>query len=179
MAGEEQFDGLKKVFLENRAILLRFLVARTGDQGNADDLLQDVWIKLETLRIGPVAEPLSYLFRMAQNAVLDKKRSDQRRSARDTLWQTDVRAAASYNGADLTATAEEQLVLRERLNEVEAALGRLPERTSYIFRRYRVDKISQKQIAGELAISVSAVEKHLQKAYKTIVKLKFDAEAGK
>ena len=35
--------------------------------------------------------------------------------------------------------------------------------------RYRIDGIPQREIAGEIGISLSAVEKHLQRAYRTVV----------
>jgi RNA polymerase sigma-70 factor (ECF subfamily) len=48
-------------------------------------------------------------------------------------------------------------------------LRALPERTAFIFRQYRVEGASQKAIADELGISLSAVEKHLQRAYKAVL----------
>jgi RNA polymerase sigma-70 factor (ECF subfamily) len=52
------------------------------------------------------------------------------------------------------------------------------ERTDHIFRRHRVEGASQKEIAKELGISLSAVEKHLQKAYRALIDLRrrLDAE---
>jgi DNA-directed RNA polymerase specialized sigma24 family protein len=48
----------------------------------------------------------------------------------------------------------------------------LGDRTDLVFRRYRVEGRSQKEIAAELGISLSAVEKHLQKAYRALVDLR-------
>jgi RNA polymerase sigma-70 factor (ECF subfamily) len=47
-------------------------------------------------------------------------------------------------------------------------LRSLGERTDYIFRRHRVEGIPQRDIAAELGISLSAVEKHLQRAYRAV-----------
>src|SRR3546814_18656037 len=60
--------GLSAIFLHNRPALLRFLRARgAGDE--SEDLLQDMWMKLEEKDLGPVADPLPYLYRMANNQI--------------------------------------------------------------------------------------------------------------
>ncbi len=55
----------------------------------------------------------------------------------------------------------------------------MPERTRTIFRRFRIDGQQQSVIAAELGISVSAIEKHLARAYKEIsaARLRLDEEA--
>jgi RNA polymerase sigma-70 factor (ECF subfamily) len=52
----------------------------------------------------------------------------------------------------------------------------LPERTRAIFRRFRLDGEPQRRIAEDIGISVSAVEKHLARAYEAIAaaKLRLD-----
>ena len=46
--------GLSAIFFQNRAALLRFLRAR-GAGEDAEDLLQDMWMKLEAKDLGPLA----------------------------------------------------------------------------------------------------------------------------
>lgn len=155
-------DGLKAVFLAERRMLLRLLAARLRDPDAAQDALQDLWLKLEALPSGPVADPAAYLFRMANNLVLDRRRSEQRRAIRDGAWND-----AQCDASDFP-TAEEALLARERLALLQAALERLPERTAAIFRAYRFDERPRKEIAAAQGISVSAVEKHLHRAYQAI-----------
>ena len=47
-----------------------------------------------------------------------------------------------------------------------------------VFRRYRLDGMGQAAIARDLGVSLSSVEKDLQKAYRALAELKmqFDAE---
>ena len=77
--------GLSELFMANRAALLRFLRAR-GAGENAEDMIQDMWMKLEAKEIGPVADPLPYLYRMANNLMLDRYRSATRRERREQDW---------------------------------------------------------------------------------------------
>ena len=154
--------GLKAVFLSERPMLLRLLTARLRDAEAAQDVLQDLWIRLEATASGPVADPAAYLFRMANNLALDRRRSDARRSARDGAWLGTQSDASDF------PNAEDVLIGRERLAALEAAVARLPERTAAIFRAYRFESRPRKDIAADEGISVSAVEKHLHRAYKAI-----------
>jgi len=155
-------SGLRAIFLAERQMLLRLLTARTGNPDDAEDVLQDLWIKLETVAPGPIAQPAAYLFRMANNLVFDRRRSSVRHASRDTEWH-DLQSAA-----DEMPDMERILIARERLGHVEAALAALPERTARVFRLFRFEGMAQKDIAVELGISLSSVEKLLQQAYRRI-----------
>lgn len=159
--------GLEAVFIANRPMLLRFLRARLGDHHGAEDLLQDLWLKLHGLETGPIADPRAYLYRMADNLVLDRRRSAQRRAHREEAWSNAQSGVDSE--IDDRPSAERTLLARERLNRIERALRELPERTAAAFRMFRIDGKPQKSIAAEFGITVSAVEKHLQKAYRAIL----------
>lgn len=172
-------EGLAAVLQANRARFLRFLAARLGNPDEAEDVLQDIWLKLgNAAPSGPVADPVAYLFRVVDNAARDRKRSATRRRALEERW-------AGQDGGDIeidrTPTPEDVVIERSRLRRVEAALGELPERTSYIFRAFRIDGRPQKELAAELDISLSAVEKHLQRAYRTVMAIQHEighAETG-
>lgn len=171
----EAGGGLEAVFMANRAALLRFLRAR-GAGDDAEDLLQELWMKASVMAVGPVAEPLAYLYRAANNLVLDRRRSQLRGARRDRDW-SDVEGG-TVSGVSDTPSGERVLIARERLREVEAALAALGERTESIFRRYRLEGHSQRDIAADIGISLSAVEKHLQKAYRAVLALGRDGDAG-
>ncbi len=168
-------SGLEAVFLNNRPALLRFLRAR-GAGDSAEDLLQELWIKAAAAASGPVADPLAYLYRSANNLMLDKRRSEIRSSKRDEDW-TGATGGAEIGVSD-APSSERMLIARERLAAAEAALHELGERTERVFRRYRVEGASQREIADEMGISLSAVEKHLQKAYRALVDLRRRLDAG-
>ena len=167
--------GLEAVFLTHRAPLLRFLRAR-GAGDSAEDLLQELWLRAAAGASGPIADPLPYLYRIANNLMLDRRRGELRRERRDQDW-TEATGGPEIGVSD-APSGERVLIAREQLMAAEAALKALGERTETVFRRYRVEGASQREIAGELGISLSAVEKHLQKAYRALVELRrrFDAD---
>jgi RNA polymerase sigma factor (sigma-70 family) len=161
-------SGLAQSFASHRMQLLRYLRAR-GAGEEAEDCLQDLWIRAEASDAASVADPLAYLYRMAHNLMLDRRRSDLRRGRREVAFHGDVLAGGE---ADDAPAAERILIARERLRTVEAMLRDLGPRTDHIFRRHRIDGIAQRVIASELGITLSAVEKHLQKAYRAIAALR-------
>jgi RNA polymerase sigma factor (sigma-70 family) len=169
---------LDAVFEANRAALERFLRARLGNAADGEDVLQDLWLKVSRLDAGLIAEPLSYLYKMAENLAFDRRRSTARRANRDANWtkgQVDCFGGAAI---DTQPSAERILLAREHLQRVNAAIDGLPERTAFAFRAARIDGVAQKQIAAQMGISLSAVEKHLQRGYRAIVDLqhRIDAE---
>lgn len=167
--------GLKAAFLEHRANLSRFLGARRVPPDEVEDLLQDLYVKLEGLHTGPIAEPRAYLYRMLDNLLLDRRRAATRRKGREETW-TSIQPGAE-DGCDESPSAEAVVLARQRLARVWAALDQLPQRTVEVFRRYRIDDCPQKQIAAELGISVSAVEKHLQRAYRAVAEVQQTLDA--
>ena len=90
--------GLRAALLENRAALLRFLLARRVAADEAEDILQDLFVKLESHPAGPVAEPRAYLYRMAENLLLDRRRSAGRRTGREEAWATAQLGADARGG---------------------------------------------------------------------------------
>ena len=113
-------NGLEAVFLLNRDKLLQFLrsLARADD---AEDLLQELWLRATTVEAGPVAKPLSYLYRIAHNLALERYRQTVRAQRRDQDWNESV--GETVPGVSDAPSVERVLVARERLRIVEAVLA--------------------------------------------------------
>lgn len=160
-------SGLFGAFLDLRPALQRYLMLRGAAADEAEDILQDLSLKLLAEAVGPVDQPRAYLYRMANNHFLLHRRTAGRRVRREEDW-VDVRSGDPPE-LDETPSAEAQLIASEQLAILQQVLDRLPERTRQIFRRFRVDGEPQRQIAADIGISVSAIEKHLARAYEAIL----------
>jgi len=156
------------LFTQFRAELLRFLTARCGSQDEAEDLLQELWIKASGQPAGPIANGRAYLYRMANNLVLDQLRSRHRAMARDREW------LASDGGGmidpedrpDPSEPADEAIGRRQEADILENAISALPDGAQRALRLYRLEGIPQGEIAKIMGISRSGVEKHLAVAMK-------------
>ena len=80
-----QHQGLQQIFEESRDQLLRYLRAH-GAGGFAEDLLQELWLKVASAPSGPIANPRNYLFRAATNLMIDRRRSEAQAQRREVEW---------------------------------------------------------------------------------------------
>ncbi len=156
-------------YLEKRDVLLRYIAASCRDPGLAEDIIQDLYVKLSALETEPVVDnPSGYLFRMANNIYLNRLRALKSERTRDHAWQ-----ATSFEsvGADAIAdepTPEARISGRQQIQKLKTAIDALPERTRDIFRLHKLEGLTQTQVAARLDISISSVEKHLASALKTL-----------
>lgn len=173
MTAEHSHAGLETAFLENRDKLLRFLRAR-GAGDAAEDLVQEVWIKIAASRPGPVSAPLSYLFRTADLLMIDRFRSARQAGVRDQNW-TEINAGEAP-GFSSEPSAERQIVAAQEAARVLALIEGLGQRAATVFRRHRIDGIAQKAIASEMGVSLSTVESDLRVAYRALSEWKERAQ---
>lgn len=161
-------SGLAGLFGQHRGELLRFLVARCGDADEAEDLLQELWIKASGQPAGPVNNGRAYLFRMANNLVLDQARLRRRAMARDHSWlaadglaegAVEERPDPSQPVDEVMSKAQEAALLRQAIDD-------LPPGAQRALRLHRFEGLGQAEVAQIMGISRSGVEKHLAVAMK-------------
>lgn len=165
MTADPPSAGLEAAFLEHREKLLRFLRARGAGEA-AEDLVQEVWLKIARTPPGPVASPLSYLFRTADMLMIDRFRSNRQAGARDRDW-TDLNAG-DPPGVSHEPSAERRVAAAQEAARVLAMLEALGSRVAQVFRRHRIDGLPQKEVAGEFGVSLSTVESDLRTAYRAL-----------
>lgn len=140
-----------------RAVLNR-VVRATRNEAQAEDYLHSAFIRLEEYRLRQeVRRPSAFLVRTAVNLALDEHRS---RKTRNELSPAVVDIT---NISDNQPLQGEALLARERLKRVQEGLARLSPRTRQVFLMHRLDGMKYREIASQLGITVSAVEKHVAK----------------
>lgn len=155
---------MEAVLLANREQLIRFLAAR-GAGDAAEDVFQELWVHIAGSHTGPVAHPLSYLYRAANNLMLDRYRSARATEMREKAW-------GEYDSDRVHPSIERSLISREELARVDATINMHGERAAAAFRYFRIEGISQREIAARLGISLSTVEADLRKVYAALAELK-------
>ena len=160
-------SGLEAVYLAHRDQLVRFLVAQ-GAGDAAEDLLQEIWLKVRaTPPTGPLGAPLAYLYRIASNLMIDRHRATRQAATRETAWSESIEPASA--GGSGEPPADRRLVAREELGVVEKALEEAGPRASAIFRRHRIDGLSQREVAREMRLGLTTIESELRKAYRLLI----------
>jgi RNA polymerase sigma-70 factor (ECF subfamily) len=166
--GRTRPGGLEAVYLDRRDALVRFLRARgAGDQ--AEDLVQELWLNVSSAPATPVADPVSYLYRAANNLMISRYRSAARSERREDEW------GGAIDQVD--RSGETAIAARRQIARAEERLRALGNRVLSTFVMFRVDGIPQREIAAQLGVSLSAVEKDLQRAYRAIADLRSESDA--
>jgi RNA polymerase sigma-70 factor (ECF subfamily) len=169
-------QGWEALYRHHRSELLRFLIARTGDASEAEEVLQEMWVKLHRAPITHVTSARAYLYRMAQNLVVDRLRERQRRMRRERLWLEQDRdvSAGHEDQADPTRSAEDALLDREETARLMSAIATLPEGARRAFDLHKLQGLSHAEVAARLGISKSGVEKHIAVAMKYLRRAMLD-----
>ena len=160
--------GLVVLFEQHRGELARFLAVRCGDLHQAEDLMQELWIKLAGATPGPIANGRAYLFRMANNLMLDSLRARHRAMARDHSWLRDDSAGAMSPEVrpDPAPSAVDSIVAGQERAILHRAIADLPPGAARALRLHRFDGLGQGEVARAMGISRSGVEKHLATAMR-------------
>jgi RNA polymerase sigma factor (sigma-70 family) len=151
-------SALLRTYREAERDLLRFLIRRLKCVFTAKDLAHDVYLKLhEVPETAQVRNGRAYLFRMAANLATDHLRTESRRGqllseAHELLWSEAE-----------TRTPERDAIARDELEQMRKAISALPDMTRKIFHLNRFGGKTQKEIAAELGVSQTTVEKHIRK----------------
>ena len=164
-----QHQGLQQIFEQHREPLLRYLRAH-GAGDSAEDLLQELWLKVTASPPGPIANPRSYLYRAATNLMIDRRRSDSQAQRREIEWSGLADrlpgSAANDPGPDRALDGKRRLAL------VEAELAKLPPRALSIFRQHRIEGHTQREIAAAMGLSASTIESDLRLVYRCLDQLR-------
>lgn len=133
------------------------LVRRGRSEHDADDLLQEAWVRLACYESEkPVDKPEAFLMRAALNLSIDAYRL--RQSHGEEVLLEDVVLV------DTSPSTEAVLLARERVARLSICLGRLSEKSRTIFLAHRIEGKTYQEIAREHSLAVSTVEKHIAKA---------------
>ena len=162
-------DPLLALYLARRSNLVRFLAARAGSLAAAEDLTQELYLKLIAREPGEeVANATALLYRMALNLMLDRARGEARAAVRDTAWRQAVRTEIA--GVDIAEEppADEAAASAQRMRQLIAAVAELPPQAGRAFRLHKLQGLSQAETAQAMGLSVKAVEKHVSAALKAL-----------
>lgn len=146
----------RKVYEDQLEATRRFLYYKFGQVEQAEDLLQEAFLKLwENCRKVPLEKAQSFLFTVINNLRLNVAKHQQ--------------VVLKFRQAAPQATMERedpqyQLETSEFRMRLEKAINQLPEHQRIVFLLNRIDKMTYREIAATLDISIKTVEKRMQKA---------------
>jgi RNA polymerase sigma-70 factor (ECF subfamily) len=151
--------GLSELVRTYHRELVRFATRLVGDRSIGEDVAQDAYLALVggKIEIALLRSPRQYLFVTARRIAI--------RSKRRAMSEHHIMAA--FDVDDIGTEISDPFALldsRQRLKHLASALNQLSRPCRIAFFLNRIEGRKHKDIAAELGISVSMVEKHIAHA---------------
>jgi len=155
-------DAFAVLFERYHVTVKRFMLRYVQSEPLADDLTQEVFIKLwdSRLKLGHVTGFKGYLMVSARNRALNALRSIARSDA--------ALGEVIHVYEQERSNTEEELLHKDYLVFLEHILNTLPERSREIFRQCRQEGRTYEEVAADLGISRNAVKNHMVYSMKVL-----------
>jgi RNA polymerase sigma-70 factor (ECF subfamily) len=159
-AGDAASFGL--LLTRYRGPVIHFLYRMVQNQGVAEELAQEVFLRVYRARASYVASAkfTTWLFRIALNLALN--------NLRDARDQRETASLDELQVADRSPSAEQRLLEAARLAEIRGAIRALPDKQRAAVLMHKYEEMGYAQIAEVLGCSESAVKSLLFRAYETL-----------
>lgn len=148
--------------------LLRFLARRMRSMEDAEDIAQTTFEKLYSLDDpDKLDNPKAFLFQVAANLSIDQlRRETLRRNHRDQEIKQGLGEEGEIRERD--PDLERTLEAQEQLELIYRSLSDLPMNVRQAFILNRERGMTYPEIASQLGVSVSSVEKYILQALKAL-----------
>jgi RNA polymerase sigma factor (sigma-70 family) len=151
---------LNEVFVSHRPILLRTLQRIVSNPSTAEDLLQETYLRVTSALGNRVIDHMEpFIFQTARNLALDHLRA---RKVRERTLAEDATSDDMENVSASTSTLEEATHAKRMLEGLSKSLASLTPRQQQIFSLSRLQGCSYVEIAEQLGVSASTVQKELK-----------------
>ena len=150
---------------EFRDPLLRFFYKRVPGTVEAEDLVQEVFLRLaRRADLTSIDKVEGYLFQTAASVIADRFRRDAvRQEGEHEPFEEEAHGGEVFS-------PERVFMGKQAVQTLIDALFELPERTRNVFVLYHFERMRQVDIASRLKIGLSTVEKHMARANAHLLK---------
>ena len=162
-------DAVGVLYAEHRSWLVGWLRGKLGCAHSAADLAQDTFVRILGKRetLAEVREPRAYLTTVARSLLIDSYR-------RAAIERAYLDALASLPEQQMPSP-EERLLLLETLVRIDVMLDGLSPKARQAFLLSRLDGLPYAEIAAQLGVSLSSVEKYMAQAVRHCYQMRNEA----
>jgi len=167
-AGDDPaFDHLVQKF---RRPMVHFMYRMCRNQGTAEELAQEVFLRVYRSRESYSAEAkfTTWLYRIATNLAMNHARDTKQERFTASLDEPDDESGLKIDVADNRATADQEMLRRERLAAIRRCVEELPERQRVAVIMHKYQDLDYREIGAVLKLSESATKSLLFRAYETL-----------
>ncbi|NML36635.1 RNA polymerase sigma-70 factor [Chitinophaga sp. G-6-1-13] len=166
----DDMQAYNELYLALCGQLIRFSAAIVSSFHLAEEVISDVFITVWQKRhqLKHVENPVVYLYVTTKNLSLNTLQRN-RRHLHESLELLDTAAF------QIAPDAEKSMISAEVSQKIESAIRSLPPRCQLIFRLVKHDRLSYREVADLLDISVKTVDAQLSLAVKKVAQaVRFD-----
>lgn len=139
--------------------LRNFAYFKTGDGQLADDVVQDAFLKLWSLRHKVRKDTVkALLYTMTTNII---KNQYKRR-------QVEYRFSRLISSDNRSESADSNMLTFEFQRKLEKAIAQIPDGPRIVFLMSRIEGLNYNEIADRLNLSVKAIEKRMSEALRIL-----------
>ena len=158
--GKLDEHALESLFRNHFKGLCQFAIGYVKDQEAAREIVQDsfvsLWMKRDSIDLSKPVK--TYLSTTVRNKCLNYLR-DTRKFSGELLELENLGEESPFDQSD-------KLVEKDIRDQIDAAIGELPEKCREVFILNRFENLKYQQIADKLGISVKTVETQMSKALR-------------
>jgi len=148
---------VSRLFRDNNTALLNFLLTQLANEHEAREVAQEAYVKLLQLdRPEAISYLRTYLFRIAANLAIDRKRRGGRK---DRIEQLEVFEEWSQD-----ASVEREVLAEQELSLLKGAIRELKPKYQRAFMLHKFSERPVKEVAVEMGITPRMVRSYITRA---------------
>jgi len=159
----------QNIWIEVQSGLRAFIAKRIANEAEVDDIVQDVWLKMQRGLDGLKDQRrlISWIYQIARHAIIDHYRAPGRRREMPAGLATDLEAHQS--SSTMTTASEPSGQLR---TELAGCLRPMIERLSGEYRQAVIlidlEGLTQREAAAQLGLSLSGMKSRVQRGRRQL-----------
>lgn len=162
---------LARLYLSHAPALLRYACSKGASQHDAEELVQELFIRLSHYdNLPQLHNEMAFLRTVVVNLLRDRHRRNQH--APQWVEYDEL----NHEHHSLEPEPEAQLSQQQAVAQAEADLAQLPALTRRIFLLNRIQSLSYEDIATQLNIGVMVVRRHLRDALMHLTQRRMQRE---
>ena len=149
--------------------LRNFALHFIADADAVDDIIQDAFLQLWNKRTAITQISIqSLIFTMVRNGCLNYLKHQAIEQDYQNYTESRLAGNEQLYYSDMLGNPDQQLIMKELQQQIDAVLDSIPERSREVFLMSRNEGLKNREIAEKLNISIKVVERHIGRALKAL-----------
>jgi RNA polymerase sigma-70 factor (family 1) len=158
-------SGFKEKVLPLSRRLYRYAERLLGNAHDAEDVVQDIWMKLweRKDKLEVVESMEAFAYRITRNHCLDRIKRK-----RPQYYDDREETAYRFEEADGSPGPDQSLELKDAMEKVNHMMAKLPEQQQTLLQLRDIEGLEYEEIAGITGLEINAIRVNISRARKKL-----------